>query len=430
MALQRLTAISFSHRNTALDARDDLAFGDRDVERFVSTCRTEWLSEAAVLSTCNRTEFYLWGPTGADLWPELAPFVARLRGLDGDLMPAPAISFDAAAASHLFRVAASLESLALGENEILGQVKDVHEQILVSPKKMPVLDQLFQFAIRAGKRVRTETTLCEGAVSISSAAVSLATKIFGDFNSRKILLVGAGETAETTAMHFQSCGAKDFQVLNRSTARGQALAEQINGTYRPLDTLDDALNQIDVAVFATGSQEHLITYSAMKKVMKQRQNRPIFLIDISNPRNVDPEIAKLDSAFLYNIDDLEQVVVDNRSSRRQEIPRAEAIVDDLVTSWEQWQRNRKVTPTIASLAQFFEEIRSQELSRQHKGLSDQERQMLEDFSRGLVKKLLHNPIMYLRRSVSDNSLSPQDLDLVRSLYNLDTSPSRETNDDS
>ncbi len=428
MALQRLTAISFSHRNTGLDERDALAFGEEDIRHFVDACHSDWLSEAAVLSTCNRTEFYLWGPSGDDLWPELAKLVARLRSMAPEDMPAPDVYFDAAAARHLFRVAASLESLALGENEILGQIKDTHEQILNGPHKLPVLDQLFQFAIRAGKRVRTETSLCEGVVSIASAAVNLATKIFSDFKSRQVLIVGAGETAETTAMHFSSCGAERFVVLNRSEERGQRLAADIGGAYRPLDTLVDACATADVAVFATGSPTHLISYESMKGVMKARHHRPIFLIDISNPRNVDPEIARLDSAFLYNIDDLQQVVKANLSSRKGEIPAAEIIVTETVDSWQNWQKSMQVTPTIASLAKYFEEVRSQELDRQYNGISEEQRKMLDDFSRGLVKKLLHNPIMYLRSSVADNSLSTDDLHLVRSLYDLDDR--KEKNDES
>ncbi len=423
----QLTAISFSHHNTGLDDRDALAFADDDIETFVAACREQWPYEVAVLSTCNRTEFYLQGPRRRDLWDDLKTLVADIRALNLEEIPDPAVMFDEEAARHLFRVAASLESLALGENEILGQVKDVHEQILGTEARSPMLDQLFQYAIRVGKQVRSETSLCRGAVSVSSAAVGLATKIFGGFSSRTVLIVGAGDTAESTAMHFQSCGADRFVVINRSEERGRALADSLGGSYRSLDGLIDTCAEADVAVFATGAQDHLLSFADMKKVMKTRNHHPIFLIDISNPRNIDPEVTRLDSAFLYNMDDLEQVVESNLESRREEIPDAEAIIDHMVGEWESWQQSMQVTPTIASLAQFFEEIRTREIDRQYNGISDERREMLDEFSRGLIKKLLHNPIMYLRSSVDDESLSVEDIHLVRSLYNLDDSD--ETSDE-
>ncbi len=416
---QQLTAISFSHHNTELDARDALAFSADDVETFVAACAQTLGCEIAVLSTCNRTEFYLFGIRFHEMWEKLKPMVATTRDLDPDDLPDPHVFYGDDAARHLFRVAASLESVALGENEILGQVKDVHERILRRSGRTPVLDQLFQFAIRVGKQVRTETTLCRGALSVSSAAVDLASKIFGDFTSRNVLIVGAGETAETAAMHFQSSGATSFTVLNRSQDRGRRLAERFDGVYQPLDTLVQACEKADVAVFATGAQEHLLTHPQMKRVMKARSYRPIFLIDISNPRNIDPDVSRLDSAFLYNMDDLQQVVEANLATRKEQIPAACRIIDHMVGEWSSWRQSMQVTPTIASLAQFFDQVRTQEIAR-HNGISEEKRAMLDDFSRGLVKKLLHNPIMYLRRSVDDDTLSPEDLELIRSLYDLDS----------
>ncbi len=413
-----LTVISFSHRNTGLDERDALSFERDDVESFVDLCRRKWSAESAVLTTCNRTEFYLHGPIGgAKIWPRLRPIVADLRGIEESDIPDPALFEDEAGARHLFRVASSLESVALGENQILGQIKDVHEQILLCAGKSPVLDRLFRYAIRVGKRVRTETGLCEGVLSISSAAVDLAAKIFGSFKDREILLVGAGETAETAAMHFQASGASRFVVVNRSEERGRTLANRFQGRFRPLDELVDACHTADVAVFATHAREHLLTHAHLKGVMKARGYRPIFLIDISNPRNVDPEVARYDSAFLYNIDDLEQVVTANMATRKGEIPAAEEIIDHMVAEWRSWQQSMQITPTISTLARFHEEIRRDELAR-HGSLSAEEQALLDDFSKGLIKKLLHNPIMYLRTAVDEDRLTPRELDLIWALYNL------------
>lgn len=419
-SLHHLSAISFSHRNAGLDARDALSFKPHEAHAFVERSQALGFQEAAVLSTCNRTEFYLVGASTSDPWQTIAPLVAEVRDLSPEDLPTPDSMLGNAAARHLFRVSASLESVALGENEILGQVKEVHQRILQRDRRAPILDQLFQYAIRVGKQVRTDTQLCQGALSVASAAVDLATKIFGDVSERQVLIVGAGDTAEKTAMHFSNAGAAQFQVINRSRERGRQLADDFDAQYRPLDDLMVACREADVAVFATGARDHLLTREQLRKVMPRRQHRPIFLIDISNPRNVDPEVNRLDSVFLYNMDDLQQVVESNLASRRQEIPRATAIIDHMVNEWEQWRRSQEVTPTIASLAQFFDQVRAEEIDRQYNGISDEKRQMLDDFSRGLVKKLLHNPIMYLRQAVDENSLSTEDLQLVRSLYDLDS----------
>jgi glutamyl-tRNA reductase len=414
-----LTAFSFSHRNTTLAERDALSFSTSDVEAFVSVCRQKWKCEAAVLSTCNRTELYIYGPGRDTLWLQVRRLLCEVKGLDEHRLPIPAVLQGPRAARHIFRVAASLESLALGENQILAQVKDVHEQILSLPGKSPTLERLFQYAIRVGKLVRTQTSLCEGSLSIGSAAVDLARKIFGDFSRTKILLVGAGETSETAALHFQSCGANDFVVLNRGEERGHALAARLGGRFMALDTLLEASLEADIALFATGAQNHLLTRADMKKVMKARSHRPIFLIDISNPRNIAPDVGQVESVFLYNIDDLQQVVSLNLKSRENEIPSAEAIVEHMLREWDAWLQAQQITPTIASLARFFEEIRAQELNRHNGRITEEERQMLENFSRGLIKKLLHHPISYLKTSVENQTLRTEDLHLVWALYNLD-----------
>ncbi len=412
-----LKAYSFSHKNTALEDRDALAFSSEDVQRFVSQVRARLDSEGAVISTCNRTEFYLFGPAGNTTWESVREIVCDIKSL-GDDIPQPTAFAGNDASRHIFRVAASLESIALGENQILAQVKDAHEVLLEQADKAPALDRLFQYAVRCGKQVRTETALCEGTVSISSVAVQLAEKIFGEFAKREVLIVGAGETSEKAATHFAGAGARKFTVVNRSEDRGRAFARQFSGTYRPLDELTDACKNADIVLVATGAQDYLLTKKSFKKVMKARHHRSIFLIDISNPRNIDPAISKMSGVFLYNMDDLQSVVATNLDARKQEIPAAEEFVDHFVSEWDNWFQSLQVTPTIATLAQYFDAVREQEIDRHGGQMDDEERAMLDEFSKGLVKKLLHHPIMYLRSSVQNNTLDAEDLRVVRSLYNL------------
>ena len=417
-----LELYSFSHKNTSLETRDELAFSDEQVRRFLPEARERLGGEWAVLSTCNRSEFYGANVDHDETWDVLADLIGELKNVPEDELTDPDAMDGSEAAHHLFRVAASLESVALGENEILGQVKHAHGMVLESEGHVSVLDQLFQYAVRAGKEVRTETALCEGAVSISSVAVDLAEKIFGNFRNREITLVGAGETAETAAEHFDDAGADHFTVVNRSRDAGEALADRFDGEYRSLDELGETLVDADVVLVATGAQEPLITPSMLRRAITERRHNSIFLIDVSNPRGITPEAGDLPSAYLYNMDDLESVVEDNLETRRREVPRAESIVDHFVEQWERWMQQRQVTPTISTLARYFEDVRQRELSR-HEGehrdeLSESEISRLEAFSKGLVKKLLHDPITNLRSAVENNQLSPEDLELVWSLYNL------------
>lgn len=413
-----LQAYSFSHKNAALEERDALAFSQQEAARFCGEVREQLGCEAAVISTCNRTEFYLFGPPEQTGWRTVLEVIRQIKRLDVEALPEPHVFEAGDAARHIFRVAASLESLALGENQILGQLKDAHELLLEQPDKSPALDRLFQYAVRCGKQVRTDTALCRGIVSISSVAVQLALKIFGDFKEREVLLVGAGETAEKAATHFQGAGAKTFTVVNRSEDTGRAFARSLGGTYRPLEELVEACTTADIVLVATGAPDHLLTKKDFKKVMKARHHGSIFLIDISNPRNIEPALASMAGVYLYNMDDLQSVVASNLDAREQEIPAAEKITEHFVSEWDNWYQSLQVTPTIATLARYFESVRETEIDRHGGAVDEAERAMLEDFSRGLIKKLLHNPIMYLRTSVHDNTLRAEDLRVLRSLYDL------------
>lgn len=418
----KLIAFSFSHKNTSLKERDRLAFSTEDIAAFMAEVRLQLGCEAAILSTCNRSELYLFGPAPKITWTKVWQIIAatKFSADPNPLQPAqpPHIYEGYAAALHIFRVAASLESIALGENQILSQLKSAHGLMLEQPFKCPTLDRLFQFALRCGKEVRTQTGLCAGTVSISSVAVRLAEKIFGSFAQRQILIIGAGETAEKAAAHFQGAGAEDFVVVNRSEATGRALAEKFGGTWRGLDELAISCVTADVVLVATGANDFLLTATVFKDVMKKRHHRSIFLIDISNPRNIDPVLGKQSGVFLYNMDDLQSVVANNLDARRQEIPAAEQLVAHFVDEWELWSQTLQVTPTIATLARYFDAIREQEINRHGGQMSETERTMLEDFSRGLIKKLLHHPIMYLRASVQENTFKTEDIRVLRSLYKL------------
>ena len=415
-----IALFSYSHHNTTVEERDKIALSADEITRLLPEFSKAFRGEAGILSTCNRTEFYVVGEAPRLSWETLAPLVERARGADVRNMPRPEFKRSRDAARHLFRVASSLESMALGEDQILAQVKDAHELLLSAPTKAKTLDELFQRAIHVGKKVRSDTSLCRGGVSISSSSVELARKIFGDLKGCHVLLVGAGETAAGAAVHFQAAGVSGFTVTNRSAGRGEELAERFGGDYVPLSRLDEAFDKADIAVFATGAKEYLVEAKPFKKVMRRRRHRQLFVIDISNPRNVDPKLGDLDGVYLFNIDDLEQVIAENMRGRAAEIPRVESIIEENLGDWELWIQTNRVRPTIGAMHRYFQGVREQELERMlGEFSSDADRQLAQKLTNQLVKKLLHYPIAHLREGAEERTIRSEDIDLINALFKLE-----------
>jgi len=315
-------------------------------------------------------------------------------------------------------VASGMESMMLGENQILSQVKTAHEHLLMSSGKTPSLNQLFRDAVSCGKAVRTDTDLCRGAVSISLAAVELAKRIYSSFQKQKILLVGAGESAELTAKHFQENGAAQFVIVNRSEERGKRLAEKFSAEYAELSEIPELLKQVDIVVAATHSKEYLLTSQQVNQALSARQYKNLLMIDISTPRNIDTEIHKIQEVFLYDIDHLENVISENLEKRKGEIATAELIIQEHSKKFMSWFKSLKVKPTISLLTQYYEKIRMEELQRyEHKASAD-EKDAMAKLSKGLVRKLLHYPITHLKGLADGQELDPQTIDTIWRLYRL------------
>jgi len=308
--------------------------------------------------------------------------------------------------------------MVLGENQILSQVKSSYDLILSSGYQFPLLNRLFQEAIRAGKSVRTNTALCQGAVSISLAAVELARKIYSSFEKRKILLVGAGETNELVAIHFKAIGATQFIVANRGVEKRQKLAEKYAAKAISLDHLEDALLEADVVIVATGSQHYLIDFALMQRVIKLRNHRSLLMVDISSPRNVDPAVSKLDEIFLYDIDHLKNVIAENLEKRRGEIPHAKELIATVNKDYSTWLKSLDVVPTISKLAGYFNQIRQQELEKFVNKTEDREFEHLEQLSKSIVKKLLHYPILNLREMANGQKLDMSKINTIWEIFRL------------
>jgi glutamyl-tRNA reductase len=362
----------------------------------------EALGEAVVLSTCNRTEIYL-----ADGAEERA--VSALEELAGE--PLDGIVYrlhDDAAALHLFRVAAGLDSLVPGEGEILGQVRDAYE---ASPPG-PVLDHVFRQALGVGKRVRTETAIGESPASVSSAAAALAAQVFGELAGRSVMLVGAGRIGELAAANLASRGARIAYVANRTEETARELAHRFGGAALRLDEVPAKLGEVDVVVSSTSAPEPVLRAADVPA----RRRNPLFFIDIAVPRDVEPGVAKLGGCFLYDIDDLEAVVAETLAGRRAEAERAEQLVAEETERYRAWRASLDVVPAIASLRARAEEIRAAELAKVR--VSDDERRTLESVTAQILNKLLHLPTVRMKEAAvsADGAVYA---DAVKHLFGLD-----------
>ena len=418
-----LFLLGVSHRTTPVDVRERLDFAARGLETALSALAVRPnASEAVVLSTCNRAELYVACDDVPAARADLLAFLAEYHGLPpGEVVPHLYERVDAGAALHLFRVAGGLDSLVVGEPQILGQVKDAYAAATEGRTTGPVLNKVFPWSFTVGKRVRTETGLSEGAVSVSFAATALAKKIFGELAGRTVLVIGAGEMGKLTAQHLQAQGVGRMLITSRTLAHASALAESIGGTAVPWTDLLASLAQADIVVTATGARLPILTRPQVEGVVRGRRNRTLFLIDIALPRDVDPAVGDLESVFLYNIDDLQAIVQENLTRRVGEVARAEAIVADEVRKFETWLSAREAIPTVVALRQRFEAIRRNELDRlQPKlaGLPPEARTRVDEITRLLVEKLLITPTEQLK-STSDPERVRTYADALTRLFALD-----------
>lgn len=396
-----LFLLGVSHRTAPVDLRERLDFSSRDVGAAVEALAARsTAAESVVLSTCNRSEMYVATCDPARAREELVAFLSEYHELAREVFLPHMFTYDdAAAAHHVFRVAAGLDSLVVGEPQILGQVKDAFQTAAERHCTGPLLNKTFHSAFGVGKRVRAETALGEGAVSVSFAAVALARKIFGRLQGRGVLVVGAGEIGALTAQHLRSHGVAEIAITSRTAAHAEALAAEVGGRAIPWTEMASAMARADIVVTATGSQRPIITRADVEAATGRKRVDPLFIIDIAVPRDVDPAVSDIEQVFLYNVDDLQNIVQENLARRGAEIARAEAIVAEELARFTAWQRSRRAIPTVVALRQRFDEIRRAELSRldaRLSGLPPDARVRVDEVTRLIVEKLLLEPTEQLK----------------------------------
>ena len=419
-----LVLVGLNHRTSPVEVRECLAPRPEDLPSRLREMRgLAGVRESLMLSTCNRVEALAAVDDSVQAGPELVAWFTRGAPLNpGDLQSAVYLHQGPDAVRHLFRVASSLDSLVLGEPQILGQLKDAYRQAAQISTSRTVLNRLLHKTFQVAKRVRTETRIGSEAISISSAAVDLACKIFDTLAGRAALLVGAGEMAELAAEHLLGHGISRMLVANRTLARAQELAQRFHGQALSLDEVPQTLSEVDIVITSTGADKPLITADLARRSVKRRRGRPLFFIDIAVPRDVAPEVADIDGCFLYDIDDLTQVAEAGRASRETEAQAAEIIVDQEVAKFMTWLKSLEVVPTISALTAKAEELRQAETERTLRDLAEltpQQSEAIDRLTKALVKKILHDPIHFIKGGTHRSlQASREHLALVRRVFNL------------
>ncbi len=427
--MRHLLLIGVSHHSAPVEVRERLDFSGRGLEAALETLVDHHgLPEAVVLSTCNRAEVYASCSQPDQARLDINRFLSDWNDLPDELLTPHLYELvDQEATRHLFRVAAGLDSLVVGEPQILGQVKDAYSLAADQARTGALLNRLFHSAFSVGKRVRTDTTLGEGAVSVSYAAVALARKIFGRLEGLNVLLLGAGEMGKLTAQHLRSQHVARIVIASRTARHAEALAAEIGAECVPWTDLEARLADADIVITATGSTQPIVSRAGVETAMFKRFYKPLFLIDIAVPRDVDPAVSELEQVFVYNIDDLRAIVDDNVSRRQAEVERAEAIVAQEVAGFTTWLKSRHAVPTVIALRKRFEDIRLAELARLNSKMANlppEAQNRVDEVTRLIIEKLLHTPTEQLK-ALPDHATVEAYSDALSRLFDLsgsDTSP--------
>ena len=415
-----ITLVGVNHKRAPLVLRESLAFPPSELPPALDEMRA-YVPEGAILSTCGRVELYAAAPRGASARARLQRFWSKHCGVPPwEFEPHLYHLEGSKAVEHLFSVASGLDSAVVGESQILGQVREALRLALEQRSAGRVISALFRQAVTAGKRARTETGIGRSSASISSAAVELARRTFGDLSSSRVLLVGAGKMGELAAKNLLEKGVAGIDVVGRTRERALSLAERC-GSNAGIGQLEDALRSCDIAITCTSAPHQVISKAMTARVMRERRGRPLFLIDIAVPRDVDPAAGEIPGVHLYNIDDLESAVAANLRERRAQARKVQPIIAEEVTNFERWRATLRVVPAIVALRERAEAIRRAELERTSAvldKLSEEDRRRIEALTLAIEKKLLHHPIALLRERAAAGD-GYQTVEALRDLFGLD-----------
>ena len=414
--------IGLNHKTAPVEVRECIGFaGDETDQALLALHAMEAVQEVMLVSTCNRVEVLLATPAKDDAARQVIAFLSEMNNIPVDRFEDNLYRHTGDdAVRHIFRVAASLDSMVVGEPQILGQIKEAYRKAAFKKTSGVILNRLLHRTFLVAKRIRSETGIGDHAVSISYAAIELARKIFGDLEGRKVLLIGAGEMAELAVEHLIRNRADEILVANRTFERGVALAQRFDGHAIRFEEIPDALETVDIVISSTGASDIVIRRDQVRRAMRRRRNRPLFFIDIAVPRDIDPDINRLNNIYVYDIDDLKGVIEENIEDRQRAAIKGERIVDEAVIRFRQWYENLDVVPTIVGLRRKFEEVIRAEVGRtcpggDARGVAPD---ALDKMVNALVNKILHDPTTILKREEGHGDKA-QLLAAVRKLFKLD-----------
>jgi glutamyl-tRNA reductase len=419
----RLLLTGLNHRTAPVEVRERIAFEEHSIPAALASLRKcPGLIEGMILSTCNRVEIAATLDDETDAGGAVETFLASSRSVERAWVVPYLYRYEGSdAIRHLFRVASSLDSMVVGEPQILGQLKSAYAIAKEHGALTGFLDLVMTRAFNVAKRVRSETDIGESAVSISYAAVELARDIFGSLEGKRVLVIGAGKMAESALRHLRRAGVSEILIANRTRERAEALAAEFNGRVIDYRSLVDSLPDVDILLASSGATEYILTRDQMRAVISRRKNRPMFLIDIAVPRNIEPAVNDLDNVFLYDIDDLDKTVQSNIEGRNATAVEAEEIVREEVERMMQRLKTREVAPTIVSLQEQLESVRANEIAKMRARLgpmTPQQEEALDALTRGIINKIAHGPITELRRTASHPEGAHLS-DLIRRLFRLE-----------
>ena len=417
-----LFVLGANHKTAPAEVRDQIQLGPDEMGTFYSYLRElhEVIPELAVLSTCNRTEFYALTRDREAADHALREALYLHKGVLHLNNGKYTYSWKGReTVRHLFRVAAGVDSLMVGEPQILGQVKDAFDLAETHRAAGALLTRLFNTAVHVGKRARTETEIGRGTVSVAFAAVEMAQKIFDGLEKRAVMVIGAGETGALAARHFSDAHPQSLTVVNRTFEKAEGLAQELGGRAVPWEEMDEALAEARVIVVATGAPEPILDRPRMSRVLKRSARGPKVLVDISNPRNIHPGVGELDRVFLYDLDALKSIADQNRARRRKEIPKVEGIVAEEVDRFLAWYDSLEMVPVIRALRGRFEEIAGEEIQKRAKNFPPSDREALQEYTRALLNKLLHQPTTRIRKVEPSSSHGLHKLVAIQELFELD-----------
>ena len=424
-----LIVVGLSHKTTPVEIRERLSFPAQTIgEPLNRLCTAYEINEGVIISTCNRVEvFAVTRDIEKGLW-QVKKFLSEyhnipLEGLDKHLYAYTSED----AVRHIFRVSSGIDSMIIGEPQILGQVKDAYGYALQHKTAGVIMNKLFHKAFSVAKRIRTETKIGSSAVSVSYAAVELAKKIFGTLEGKIAMLIGAGEMAELAARHLLSSGVQEIIVANRTYEKAIEMAKGFNGTPIMFREFTHYLKKVDIVIASTAAPKFIIHPEQIEEVIKERKNRSMFFIDISVPRNIDPLINNIDNIYLYNVDDLQGVVEANLKERAKEAKEAEAIINEELGNFHRWVKSLDVVPTIVALKKKFEEIRKGEMEKALSGmnnLQEKDKETINAMTKAIINKVVHDPVTHLKKE-ADKVEGDFYIEAARKLFDLDAEADKE-----